>query len=232
MSISHREPPGVFFPILLSCAALSLFAVQGAQAEEAYRGSGMYLGVSGGLQERTRSAESAIIWTDWDSGSAFSGLAGYRFDKRWRVDAEFTRFKNDADVLSGGVGLVAPASGNAVLHGVFVNANVDFEIQPRWTLSFALGAGRMKSYVHDLTNSIISGVPLVFDGNSKKWVNAWQFKTDLSYGLTDNLQLFAMYRHVDAAELNFLFNTAIGPFPAGPKDTVYNSGELGLRYSF
>lgn len=232
MSIAHPSSPQVVKTIILSCASLLFFTSFGAQANEAYRGAGIYIGASGGVQDRGRAAESDIIWTDWKSGSSFSGLVGYRFDNRWRIDGEFTRFKNNAETLSGGVGLVAPASGNAVLHGAFLNGNVDFEIQPRWTLSFGVGVGRMKSYVHNLTNSTISQVPLIFDGDSEKWVDAWQFKTDLSYGVTDKLQVFAMYRHVDAGELNFMFNTAIGPFPAGPKETVYNSGEIGLRYSF
>jgi len=223
----------------LTCAVpISIAVVATAQAE-AYREPGFYVGLSGGAQSRSPSAESEYIWTRWEDGTVFSALAGYRVNQHFRIDGEFTRFNNDADTLNGGLlpdgvtQLIAPASGSAELDGWFINGTLDFEPHPRWTLSLGLGFGQMTSDVHNLTNSTISQFGFVFDGESEDWVNAWQFKTDLSYGVTDNLQVFLQYRHVDADQFNFVFHPPNGlTFHAGPKETIYDTGEIGLRYSF
>ncbi len=200
--------------------------------------SGFYVGASGGIQDRSRSAESDIIWTDWKSGNVFSAHGGYRFNNRFRMDLEWARFKNDADELSGGVTpegfqLVGPASGNAVLNTVFINANVDFEITPKWTVSLGGGFGRMKSDVNNLTNNLIQGAGFIFDGSGEKWINTWQVKAGVAYSFSDNFQVFGQYRHVDAGELNFTFHLPNGLiFPAGQKETKIDAGEIGLRYFF
>jgi opacity protein-like surface antigen len=200
--------------------------------------SGFYMGATAGFQDRSRSAESDIIWTDWESGSVFSAHGGYRFNNRFRMDLEWARFKNDADVVSGGVTpdgfqLVAPGSGDAVLNTVFINANVDFEITPKWTLTLGGGVGRMKSELNNLTNDLIEGGGFIFDGTSEDWINTWQFKAGVGYRVTDNFEIFGMYRHVDAGKLEFVFHLPNGiTFPAAPKETKIDSGEIGFRYFF
>jgi opacity protein-like surface antigen len=193
-----------------------------------------YVAASGGWHSRNRSAESDVIWADWDNGYNYNLAAGLKLFQRFRIDAEWSWLTNDAKTTSGGAGLDGPATGGtADLTAYTINAYVDYPI-PSTPIEIygGVGYGTFRSKLSDLTNAKISPFGFIFTGTSA-YAPVFQARAGLTYSFNENFQLYAGYRYFNGEKLKFHFNLPNGTeFDAAPKDTTINSGEIGLRYIF
>ena len=192
-----------------------------------------YVSFSGGWQTRDRAAESAVVWTEWKNGYDFNLAAGMKLYKLFRVDVEWSRLTNDAKTLSADENGGFPASGSATLTAYTLNAYMDYAI-PNTPIEIfgGLGYGTYRSELSSLTNNVISPFGFIFTGTST-YAPVWQARLGATYNFNENFQIFAAYRYFDGDKLKFTFNLPNGiEFHAGPKESVIQSGEIGLRYLF
>ncbi|MDS4027403.1 MAG: outer membrane beta-barrel protein [Candidatus Contendobacter sp.] len=193
-----------------------------------------YVSASAGWQTRDRAAESDVIWTDWDNGYDYNLALGLKLFKQFRIEAEWSRLSNDAKAVSGGPDLDGPATGGtADLNAYTLNAYYDYSI-PNTPIEIfgGLGYGTYKSELSGLTNAKISPFGFIFTGTST-YAPVWQARLGATYNFNENFQIFAAYRYFDGDKLKFTFNLPNGiEFHAGPKESVIQSGEIGLRYLF
>jgi opacity protein-like surface antigen len=193
-----------------------------------------YISTSTGWQSRSRSAESDVIWADWDNGYDYNLAFGVKLFRQFRIEAEWSRLHNEAKTTSGGAGLDGPAiGGTADLTAYTINAYFDYAI-PNTSIEVfgGLGYGTFKSELNGLTNAKISPFGFIFTGTSGN-SPVWQGRVGLTYHFNENFQMFAAYRYFDGDKLKFTFNLPNGiEFNAAPKESVIQSGEIGLRYMF
>ena len=184
------------------CAGLLAFGLllpASADAEDAM--SGPYISVGGGfvLQDQLKLSRQApneatnTAWIEFERGSAFSGRVGYRFNKLFRAELEFTRRRSDTDMIDDsytGYPDVkdGPVSGELNSNTIMLNAYVD--MQNRFmedhglTLSVGGGLGFVNySFERDPTQlpDVNGGMVSFGRFTADDWVKAAQFRTSLSY---------------------------------------------------
>ena len=197
----------------------------------------VYLSLSAGGQSRGPAAESANTWTEWDPGISGNLALGYHLCRYVRAEVEGSMFYNEAETLSAGPGLVAPAEGDAFLRAVMFSLYLQYPIKDtKFTPYFGGGVGFYKSHLRDLSNTTVKPFGFVFDGNSEGERFAYQLRAGLSYALTDHLDLWGGYRYWRGGELDFNFqDVPIGSgqtFAASPKKAEIHGGEIGIRWTF
>ncbi|MDG4596833.1 MAG: outer membrane beta-barrel protein [Candidatus Contendobacter sp.] len=217
------------------CALLLIGAINAVEAQELFDPDYRpYVSATVGWQTRNRSAESDVIWTDWDNGYNYNLAAGLKLFQHFRIDVEWSWLTNDAKTTSGGPDLDGPATGGtADLTAYTLNVYYDYLIPNTPVELYAgVGYGTYRSKLSGLTNAKISPFGFVFSGTSA-YAAVFQARAGLTYHFNDNFQLYAGYRYFNGDKLKFHFNLPNGiEFDAAPKDTTMNSGEIGLRYLF
>jgi len=177
-----------------------------ADADERIRSSGFYVELDLGFS--SISGETSASFQDnqdidFDNTTCIGGAIGYRFTKRWRLEANISHRESDVDTING-----VPSDGETSLSSY--TANMYFDLLPDAAVRPYIGYGMgFSDYSLDTPIS----------------------RADDDAGFAWSLLLGASCRIADQTELNLGFRrvTSEGLFDDGVEATEFI---IGLRYSF
>src|SRR5690242_17285329 len=100
----------------------------GAQAADRH---GWYFGLEGGIVKVDDNGAFVSQHTEWESGWAGLGTAGFAFNGHWRAELELGMRRNELDKING----VTFDGGDLRNYTVMVNGVWDAPISNKWALS-------------------------------------------------------------------------------------------------
>ncbi len=193
---------------------------------------GFYVNGDLGYQDRELAGENGDTVTEFKKGSMGSVGIGYRFNKNFRMSAEYARINNDVDTVASSASSGAPleGEGNVILKQYTINAYYDvdgFGNRKQYRPYVGIGVGNQTSIIEDLTN--VGAKPFGLIVNDEATAPITQYKAGLNISANDKTEYYVGGSYIHGSELLFR-NTAFGNLlPQSSRNWVLQSG---IRYTF
>ena len=208
-----------------------------ALASGAVAGEGWYFGLEGGNNWIDDTSVVRVINAGppfatefgFDSGWAAFLTIGHKFSSRWRLELEGGFRSADLDtatvVVGDGVtylgGEVVDIGSDVQMATAMVNFYYDFDLD-QWLVPY-IGAGAGAAQVeYD-----VSEPGLIFSGNDKAWIFAYQLMAGVSFPVADGFSMSLGYRYFATEEFDRTGTTG----QVFKTDVTQHSIDVGMQFA-